>query len=102
MLEKLPAKALLKAIVAERRMIEDDVANMRLAPSHDTTSILAVCHFLETVADGKMVSSPEMMVDDWTICGKVLHKLVAAGEVPKSVETQFDTTFFKVMEHALV
>jgi hypothetical protein len=100
MLENLPAKAVLKVVAAERRMIEDDLNNKRVALDHEVTSVLAMCQFLEAAAEGRTIALPGMMMGEWTSCEGVIRKLVAAGELPKSIETYFDTAFFTVVEHA--
>jgi hypothetical protein len=100
MLENLPAKAVLKTVVAERRMTEDDLKNKRVTPNQEVISMLAICRFLEAAAEGKTTALPKMMLEQWTSCEGVVLKLIAAGELPKSVGDHFDTAFFKVVEHA--
>jgi hypothetical protein len=100
MLENLPAKAVLKAVATERHMIENDLKNKRVTPNQEVVSMIAMCQFLEAAAEGKTVALPKMMLEQWMSCEGVVLKLVAAGELPKSVGDHFDTAFFRVVEHA--
>jgi hypothetical protein len=100
MLGYLPAKAILKAVAAERRMIEHDLGNVRGTASHEDASILAVCNFLEAAAEGKPVPLPALTVEEGAVFGTMVRKLVATGKLPKSVEEHFDTTFSNLLEHA--
>lgn len=100
MLENLPAGAVLKAVSAERRMIEGDLERTRAAPNHEENSILAVCRFIEVVAEQRPDSLPEMTVDQWAVCRRVVQRLIAAGELPRSIETHLDALFSAVLRRA--
>jgi hypothetical protein len=58
MLDGIPAKAVIPAAAAERRMVEDDLAQKRAVPDEETTSVLSFCDFLSAAASGLQVSFP--------------------------------------------
>jgi hypothetical protein len=102
MLDKLPARAVLKAVVAERRMIEEDLERMHTTPTPQESSVLAMCRFLEVIVAGKPDPLPPMTVDQWVACRRVLEKLTAAGELPHDIERHFDTLFSTILRRAFV
>jgi hypothetical protein len=90
MIDSLPPKAVLKAVAIERFMLEEDLAQGRTVPSDDTTSILTFCRFLGDAARGWLTLSRTIPAGHWTFYGKTVERLVAAGELPRGAQEDFE------------
>lgn len=101
MLESIPSKALLRALDAERRMVEDDLEKKRTEPDEYVTSILSFCNCLIRAVTGGYVSLPALPVEHCAFYRKIVHRLVEAGELPPEMVTQFDQIFFRSLSRAL-
>jgi len=101
MIEELPVKAVLLAADAQRRMLEDDIANKRLQPGGDVHSILTFCDFLAVTSCGEEVSCPPLPVEHCAFYRKIIQKLVEAGELPYDAQEQFDLCFSEALFRAL-
>jgi phage pi2 protein 07 len=95
MMDNLPVKAVMRAAMVQCHMIEDDLAKGRIPPSSTITSLLSFCVFLKSAANGSLVFFPELPIEHWAFYGKMVRKLVAAGELELKVQDQFDTAFSK-------
>ncbi len=89
MIDGLPAKAVLKAAVMERHMLEDDLALGRTPPSDDTDLILTFCRFLGGANHGALIMPQSIPMKQWAFYGKTVERLVAAGELPCEVQGDF-------------
>lgn len=101
MLESIPSKAVLRALDAERKMVEDDLEKKRTEPDEYVTSILSFCNFLIRTVTGGYMSLPVLPVEHCAFYRKIVHRLVDAGELPAEMETQFDRIFFRSLSRAL-
>ena len=89
MIENLPIKAVLRAVEIERRMLEDDVAYRRSPHTMDENSILDFCHFLTAVARGSYAVPGNSSLKHVAFYGKIVDRLVDAGELPYCAKEQF-------------
>jgi hypothetical protein len=101
MLENIPVKAVMKAAQAERRMLEDDLANKRISADVDAHSILDFCSFLDAAARGERANFPSLPIEHCPFYRSVVERLVDAGELPFSVQEEVDHSFSKVLFQAL-
>jgi hypothetical protein len=101
MLESIPSKAVLRAVDAERRMVEDDLEKQRTELDEYVISVLSFCNFLIRAVTGGLVSLPALPVEHCAFYRKVVHRLVEAGELPPQIMTQFDRIFFRSLSRAL-
>jgi len=90
MIGGLPPKAVLKAVAIERFMLEEDLAQGRTLPSDDTASILTFCRFLADPAHGGLTLPRTMPMEHWVFYGKTVERLVAAGELPREAQEDFE------------
>jgi len=101
MLESIPIQAVLRAVEAERRMVEDDIEKKRTEPDEYSLSILSFCDFLLRAVSGGYVSLPAFPVEHCAFYRKMVHRLVEAGELPPQMIAQFDGIFFRALSKAL-
>jgi hypothetical protein len=93
MIESLPPKAVSRAAAREQRVLEEDLALSRIQPSEDTASILIFCEFLQSAIRGNLVLPRTLSMEHWTFYVKTVRRLVAAGELPQSVNEDIETAF---------
>jgi len=96
MLESVPTKAVLRAAEAERRMVEDDLKYKRTARDPYVISVLSFCNFLTLAVCGAYYSMAALPVEHRMFYGKVVQRLVDAGELP-SGSTQFFNSSFALL-----
>lgn len=101
MLESIPSKAVLRAVDAERRMVEDDLEKHRTERDEYVISVLSFCNFLIRAVTGGYVSLPAFPVEHCAFYRKIVHRLVDAGELTPQIMTQFDRIFFRSLSKAL-
>ena len=82
MLESIPTKAVLRAAEAERRMVEDDLEHQRTECDQYVISVLSFCNFLTLAVCGVYASMAALPVEHCLFYGKVVQRLVDAGELP--------------------
>ena len=97
MLDGLPAAAVKKAVTTERRMLEEDTVTGREECVGEATSILTFCRFLESCNTDTLTVFPDFPLEHCAFYGKIIHKLVEAGELPRAVADQFDAKFGRVL-----
>jgi len=93
MLESIPTKAVLRAAEAERRMVEDDLDHKRTEADQYVISILSFCNFLTKAVCGVYASMASLPVEHRSFYGKVVQRLVDAGELPSSSAEYFNSSF---------
>jgi hypothetical protein len=57
--------------------------------------MLFFCVFLNSTTQGSLDFFPELPIEHWAFYGKIVRKLVAAGELELKVQDQFDAAFSK-------
>ena len=90
MLESIPPKAVLRAAEAERKMVEDDLEHKRTERDTYVISVLSFCNFLTLAVCGVYASVAALPVEHRKFYGKVVQRLVAAGELPLGSAEQFN------------
>jgi hypothetical protein len=97
MLDNLPAPAVLKALDAECRMLEDDFKHYRLNAfnaTEDALSILSFRGFVQMVkSDTILQCSRHLPFDHMEFYKETLGRLIQAGELPSSALNEFDSVF---------
>jgi len=79
----------------ERHFSDITLAKGRIPPDETVASVLAFCVFLKAAARGSLAFFPDLPMEHWAFYGKVVRKLVAAGELQSGAQDQFDTAFSK-------
>jgi len=100
MLESIPAKALLRAVEAERRMVEEDLQPKRAERDPYLISVLSFCNFLTLAVCGVYASMAVLPVEHRKFYGKVVQRLVDAGELPRGSTEHFNSSFAPAIRFA--
>lgn len=90
MLDSIPAKAVLRAVDAERRMVEDDLEKKRTERDEYVNSVLAFCNFLTQAVRGLQANIPKWPFEHCVVYRTVLERLVDAGELPSEIINNFE------------
>ena len=90
LIDGLPPEAVLKAAAMERHMLNEDLASGQTVPSEDTTLIRTFCRFLESATRGRLVVSRSMTMSHWMFYERTVERLVAAGELPRKAQEDFE------------
>jgi hypothetical protein len=99
MLESIPTKAVLRAVEAERRMVEDDLAHKRTERDPYVTSVLSFCNFLTLAVCGIYSSMAALPVEHRIFYGKVVQRLVDAGELPLGAAERFNNSLAPIFSN---
>jgi|SRR5436309_1397277 len=97
MLESIPPKAVLRAVEAERRMVEDDLRHDRVERDPCVLSVLSFCNFLTLAVCGVYASMACSPVEHRMFYGKVVQRLVDAGELPQGSAEHFKSSFARML-----
>lgn len=100
MLESIPANAVLRAVEAERRMVEDDLKYKRTARDPYVSSVLSFCNFLTLAVCGVYSSMATLPVEHRMFYGKVVQRLVDAGKLPLGSTERFNGSFAPILSSA--
>lgn len=98
MLESIPTKAVLRAVEAERRMVEDDLEHKRTERDPYVMSVLGFCNFLTLAVCGVYSSMAALPVEHRMFYGKVVQRLVDAGELPLGSSEYFNSSLVPVLD----
>lgn len=90
MLDSIPTKAVLRAVEAERKMVEADLENKRTECDRHVISVLGFCNFLSLAVCGIYSSMAALPVEHRGYYGKVVQRLVDAGELPSTTAEHFN------------
>jgi hypothetical protein len=93
MVERLPVRAVISAVILERKMLEDDLAHDRTVPINDVRSIIAFCEFLEYAPDTAHLPKAVIPIEHLGLYRATVKRLVEAGELPWESAGVFDTVF---------
>ena len=93
MLESIPIKAVLRAVEAERKMVEDDLDKKRTERDEYVSSVLGFCNFLMLAVCGVYDSIVALPAEHRAFYGKIIRRLVDAGELPSEIIAHFDKIF---------
>jgi len=100
MIEKLPAKAVLKAVRLERQMLESDMAQKRTLPMLEARSIVAFSNFLENSSippNGHKIVIP---IQHLGLYRNTVRRLVEDGDLPFEAGENFEAAFGAMMKVA--
>jgi hypothetical protein len=100
MLDSIPIKAVLRAVDAERKMVEDDLDKHRTERDEYVTSVLGFCNFLMLAVCGIYDSITAMPAEHRAFYSKIVRRLVDAGELPTEIIAQFDNIFSRAFDSA--
>jgi hypothetical protein len=93
MVEKLPARAILKAVHLERQMLESDLAQKRALPMADVRSIIAFCDFLQHGPSPTRASRVSIPIQHLGFYRSTVKRLVEDGELPYQSREVFENSF---------
>jgi hypothetical protein len=93
MVERLPVRAVLSAVVLQRKMLEDDLAHNRTVPLDDVHSIIAFSEFLENAPETMRLSKTTVPIRHFGLYRATIKRLVEAGELPWESAGLFDAAF---------
>ncbi len=94
MVSNLPAQAILKALEAECKMLQDDFEHYRVGFTEDILSILCFGQFVKMVkTDSVIRCSSHLPPDHAEFYKETIIRLIQAGELPESAMGQFDYAF---------
>ena len=93
MVERLPAPAVIPAVVLQRKMLEDDLAHDRPAAIRDVHSIIAFSDFLENAPDTLRLPKTAVPCQHFELYRATVKRLVEAGELPWECAGLFDAAF---------
>jgi hypothetical protein len=97
MVEKLPTRAILKAVQLERQMLESDMAQKRTLPIADARSILAFCDFLQNGPSANRQARISIPIQHLGFYRGIVKKLVEVGELPSQAGKVFEQSFSAAM-----
>jgi|SRR5580698_1978881 hypothetical protein len=97
MVEKLPTKAILKAVQLERQMLESDLAQKRTLPIKEVRSIVAFCDFLQHGPSVTRVSRVSIPLQHLGFYRSTVKRLVETGELPYQASEIFEHSFSAAM-----
>lgn len=93
MVEGLPARAVVPAVILQRKMLEDDLAHKRIVPINDVQSIIAFSDFIENVPNAARLPKTVVPVLHEELYRATVKRLVKAGELPWESAALFDAAF---------
>lgn len=95
MIEVIPARAVLRTLERESKMLQEDLALQRPVPVGQAASILDFCRFVENVSRGMPAPAPSAAssASQTEFYRKTVARLTAAGELPLHATLEFDGSF---------
>lgn len=100
LLESIPVKAVLRAVDAERKMVEDDLEKKRTERDEYVTSVLSFCNFLMLAVCGIYAAIPGLPIEHRAFYSKIVQRLIDAGELPSEITGHLDEIFSTALETA--
>jgi hypothetical protein len=93
MVERLPARAVVSAVILQRKMLEDDLARKRSVPMNDVHSIIAFSEFLENAPETMRLPKASVPIRHLGLYRATVKRLVEAGELPWESAALFAAVF---------
>ena len=95
MIEAIPARAVLRTLERESKMLQEDLMMQRPVPAGQAASILGFCRFTGAVSRGLPVPalSAAIAADQVEFYRKTVARLIASGELPPHAASEFDERF---------
>ena len=100
MIEKLPAKAVPRAVLLERQMLENDLAQKRTLPLAEVRSIVAFCSFVENATDAIHAPKISVPIQHLGFYRTTVKRLVENGELPYETGAYFENAFSALLKAA--
>jgi hypothetical protein len=100
MVDKLPAKAVLRAVQLEREMLESDMAQKRTLPMIEVRSIVAFCNFLQNGPAAARSSHISIPIQHLGFYRTTVKRLIEGGELPNEAGELFEGAFSALMKAA--
>jgi len=97
MVEKLPTRAVLKAVQLERQMLESDMAQKRTLPIAEVRSIVAFCDFLQHGPSTSRAVRISIPIQHLGFYRGTVKRLVVDGELPYQASEVFEHSFSAAM-----
>jgi hypothetical protein len=97
MVDRLPAKAVSRAVQLQRQMFEDDMAHKRTLPMVDVRSIAAFDNFLQNPAEASNMVVPFQHLSFYR---KTVKRMVQDGALAYEAGEQFEHAFTAAMMKA--
>lgn len=82
LLETIPIKAVLRAVDAERRMVEEDLVKKRTEMDEYVASVLGFCNFISLALTGIYTCAPALPFEHRAFYRRIIQELVDARELP--------------------
>ena len=98
MLDNIPIKAVLRAVDAERKMVEDDLDKKRTEKDEYVSSVLGFCNFLMLAVCGVYDSLTTLPAEHRIFYTKIVRRLIDAGELPGEIMAHFERIFSSEFE----
>jgi hypothetical protein len=95
MIEAIPARAVIRTLERESKMLQEDLALQRPVPPVEAASIIGFCRFAEAVSRGLPVPAPTSAIPAAHVefYRQTVARLIAAGELPLHATEEFDESF---------
>ena len=94
MIGDIPEMAILRALDAECRMLEEDLAHYRLVITADVLSILCFWEYVQMAKLGIFLHhSMRLPAEHMQFYKETLVRLIQAGELPPAAINEFDQVF---------
>ena len=93
LLESIPIKAVLRAVDAERKMVENDLVTKRTEMDEYVASILGFCNFLTLAVSGIYACAPALPFEHCAFYRRIIQELVDAGELPFEITRYVEKLF---------
>ena len=93
MVERLPVRAVVSAVILERKMLEDDLAHQRTVAIDDVRSIIAFSEFIENAPDTARLPKMVVPIGHLGLYRATVKRLVEAGELPWESAGLLDAAF---------
>jgi hypothetical protein len=93
MVERLPIRAVISAVILQRKMLEDDMAHKRTVSIDDVHSIIAFSEFLESAPNMARLPKTAVLMNHLGLYRATVKRLVEAGELPWESLGLFDAAF---------
>lgn len=92
MIDKVPAKGVVRAAELECQMLQSDLARKRTLPIEEVRSILAFCEFLK-MRLATRAPHCALPMQHLGFYRKTVERLIEARELPSEAKEQFDEAF---------
>jgi hypothetical protein len=93
MVERLPTRAVVSAVILQRKMLEDDLARNRSVLKNEVYSIIAFSDFLENAPETMRLPKTAVPIRHLGLYRATVKRLVESGDLPWESAALFDAVF---------